>query len=185
MAAYVGKNVAGRLAPGARSFLSGRLAALPEHAWVGYVGRFAHRDADALRTSISGVRLGAVVAFLRDFGAPYRAVPQGLVESLDGLAVRLVIALDVRDGFGETVGIELSPRHPGDWQWCLRRLAPFGFAETCVPQLAAWPGLTRAAGETLARRLNHVKLACRAGQPTTTKAYFYIARTSAAECVAD
>jgi hypothetical protein len=168
----------GRLEDANRAFLAARLALLPPALWVGYVGRFPHRDPRVLRVTMSGLELAAVPDFLGGFGLPDVA---RLPRILGGLAVRTVLALDLRDGaFCGGAGIEVSPRAPLAWPPLLQRLTEDGLlsAEQAAA-LAAWPGLERARGEVRARRLNHLKFVHRRGGPATAKAYLYLAAAAA------
>ncbi len=160
----------GRMPAWARRFLAGAAASLPDPAWIAYLGRFPHRDPDALRVNLSAPTLGDLAEALATLGVPaLPALPAGP-------EMRASASFDIRDGRAQSPALELAPLDAGCWPDCLARLAPFADLAPLGDALPLWRGASPHPRGFLARRLNHVKLGFCADEPRAAKAYFYIAR---------
>ena len=146
------------------------LAAVPFGAWPSWVGALPGRDGD-VRLTVSGLTRATVATYLAAVGVPRETVAAAVALAADA---PMVAHLDVGDGLGGDVGVEVpasSPRRVA--RLAARLLAEAGEDPAPAEAIARWPGVTVADGVRIVRRLNHLKVVLRASAPPRQKAYLY------------
>jgi hypothetical protein len=186
--------------PPLRAALERCSAACRDGAWVSHVGVMLGRSMRALRVHVSGIRLGALDAYLADAGWPGdadRAIAaarllldhgDSLVLCMDLIGGELLPRVGLECFFTQKQGVD--PR----WRPLLERLVGAGLGSSEQAQaLLSWPGIITPADPAPAwpdallvaslsmpvhevglveRRLSHAKITIGAGEPERAKAYF-------------
>lgn len=155
---------------------------LPRGAWVGYIGIMRGRE---LRATVSGLKPEEVPDLLR------RLAWSGELAALDpvlGVArehsARITLGLDLNDGIGRALGVELTPFGPDCWEELLDAAATVTpISSLARGALLAWPGENiadanwpdrlRSRAARIVRRLNHLKFGVDGAGRPRLKAYLY------------
>jgi hypothetical protein len=100
------------------------LGVLPHGAWVGYIGSMRGRE---LRATVCGLNPDEVRPLLHRLAWPSGA---GVIESILSVArahtARLTLGLDLTEGIGRALGLELAPFAPDCWEGLLQGAAARG-----------------------------------------------------------
>jgi hypothetical protein len=152
----------------AEARLRGCLAGLPGGAWPTWVGALPGRDGD-VRLTANGLTAATLATYLAGFPSDVVAGAVALAATVPAVAVHL----DVGAELGPAVGVEVvvSPRRTATLAAAL--LAGAGRDPAPAAAVTRWPGVTVVAGVRVVRRVNHLKVVLRPGEPPRPKAYLY------------
>jgi hypothetical protein len=172
--------------------------AMPERAFLQFIGAMRSRATSALRVNVSGLSAGQIAGYLEDAGWPHPVAPlQPILATLGDFADEFAVCLDITDRLLPRLGIECilreQPVHEPRWRGLLDYLTDL---DTCTmakgQALLTWTGDTlerqmpgswpqnlfwgdRLLGDravsTFYRYLSHTKLIYQPGRPIEAKAY--------------
>jgi hypothetical protein len=164
--------IAGLLWAGAeQAAFDGLRAALPEGAWIAYLGLLRGRERRAV---LAGATPDNIPRLLDRLGWPGdRAALAPVLDCARRHTARISLGLDLTGGVGSALGVELAPFGPDCWDSLLGDPA-LGVSAAWREALAVWPGALPARG--IVRRLNHLKLTVRPGALAGRKIYLYVGR---------
>jgi hypothetical protein len=158
------------------------LGVLPRGAWIGYIGIMRGRE---LRATVSGVTPDEVPSLLCRLAWPGETYAlERVLGVVRAHSARITLGLDLTDGIGRALGLELAPFAPDCWERLLQGTASLvPISDTARAALLAWPGESvsdatwpaplRAPAGRIVRRLNHVKFGIDGASRPRLKAYLY------------
>jgi hypothetical protein len=154
-------------------------AALPSGAWIGYVGVMRGRE---LRATVSGLSAADIPPLLDRINWPGETSALAPILAMAHThGPRITLGLDLTEGIGPALGIEVSPLDPDGWGALLEAVAVLTpISKAAHNALLAWQGLSvandqwpdrlRTQAGCIVRRLNHLKCSL---NPVCLKAYLY------------
>jgi hypothetical protein len=168
------------LCPGQSVSMVAKLhSALPDGAWIGYLGVMRGCE---LRATISGLSAVDIPSLLHRITWPgeIRAL-KSILAMAHTHSLRITLGLDLTKGIGPALGIEVSPINPDGWEALLEAAAVLTpISQAAHNALLAWWGLSiandqwsdrlREQARSIVRRLNHLKFSL---NPLRLKAYLY------------
>ena len=158
------------------------LGVLPRGAWVGYIGIMRGRE---LRATVSGLTPDEVRPLLHRLAWPGEArVIESILSVARAHTARITLGLDLTEGIGRALGLELAPFGPDGWEGLLQGTASLApLSDSARVALLAWPGESagdvswttplRAQAGRIVRRLNHLKFGTNGDSCPSLKAYLY------------
>ena len=189
----------GRALPNAlRETLHATVAAMPQGGYVSHIGLMLARPVDALRVNVKGLGPESAAVLVGALGGETEEVTRrftGLAEHAAHLTLALDLANRVLPGLGLEVFFHRQPDADDGWERLLDHLVETGSCTAAKREaILAWSGisvppqteapwpealLVRALAEpgrlsAIGRRLHHLKVTYRPGQPPVAKAYLGI-----------
>jgi hypothetical protein len=168
------------LCPGQSASVVAKLrSALPDGAWIGYLGMMRGHE---LRATISGLSAADIPSLLHRITWPGEIVALNpILAMVQAHSPRITLGLDLTKGIGPALGIEVSPINADDWEALLDAAAILTpISQVVHNAVLAWRGLSiandhwpdrlRDQARSIVRRLNHLKFSL---NPLRLKAYLY------------
>ena len=162
---------------------------LTSDSYVYYAGLMLSRSEPTLRVCMAGLTANTILPALRSIGCgEHSHTLQTVIDKYTNVTDKLVLHLDVGEGIGSKVGIEIF-KSENNWPVLFKSMSTAGFCTSNeASRVLNWPGnlpltndhfrasLSKAMKRDvrlLIKRINHVKFVSTTSGDIETKAYLY------------